>query len=156
MQFGFFTLAAENLGHFRLLVGDPGTVDRTQIGIAAMKLDDSWAKLAAAYAVNGRSDVTSQYFTKARKLAESYEARKLIVELAARFDEVLSALARQQQDDAQMKLALARKLAERGKQFLAQKQPAKAQAELEKSRDISNRLRAASAWTVLKPTEMKS
>ena len=45
------------------------------------------------------------------------------------------------------------------KQHLAEKQPAKAQAELEKSREILARLRAKypePVWTVLKPTELKS
>ncbi len=56
-------------------------------------------------------------------------------------------------------MALARSLARRGKQHLAEKQPAKAQAALEKSREIVARLRAKypePVWTVLKPTELKS
>jgi tetratricopeptide (TPR) repeat protein len=46
-----------------------------------------------------------------------------------------------------------------GKQRLVDKQPAKAQAELEKARDAYTRLRAKNPepqWTVLSPTEMKS
>ena len=82
-----------------------------------------------------------------------------IVEVAAWSDEVLSALTKRQPDDPQLQLAFARKLAEHGKQRLAEKQPAKAQAELEKSREMITRLcekAPESQWTVLKPTELKS
>src|SRR5262249_14135863 len=61
-----------------------------------------------------------------------------------------------QPDDTQLQLAWARKLAERGKQRLDEKQPAQAQVELEKSRGTLTRLGARSAWTVLAPTELKS
>jgi hypothetical protein len=56
-------------------------------------------------------------------------------------------------------LALARSLARRGKQHLAEKQPAAAQAELKRSREFLARLRAKypePLWTVLKPSELKS
>ena len=48
---------------------------------------------------------------------------KPIVEFAARFDDLLSALIQRQPDNSQVQLALARKLAERGKHLLAEKQP---------------------------------
>ena len=85
-----------------------------------------------------------------------YEARKPIVELASRFDGMLSALIERHPDDPQLQLAFARKLAERGQQRLAEKQPAKAQAELEQSRAMIARLRGEPRWSVLMPTEMKS
>ena len=104
---------------------------------------DPWLKLAAAYAINRRNDAASHYFDRAFERADGYEARKPIVEQAARFDEVLSVLAgRRQPDDAQWQLALARRLAERGKQRLAEKQSSEALADLEKSREIFTRLRA--------------
>jgi serine/threonine protein kinase len=61
-----------------------------------------------------------------------------------------------QPDDPRLQVALARQHAARGTQHLAKKQPALAQAELEKAREIYTRLRAESPWTVLTPTEMKS
>jgi tetratricopeptide (TPR) repeat protein len=142
-----------NLGRFRLSVsGDAAAFERA----AAMKLTNPWLKLALAYAVTGRNDEAYQHFSKALERADGYEARKPIVEAAAGFREVLAALVQRQPADPQLQLALARQHAERGKQLLAQKQPAQAQAELEKSGEILTRLRAKSPWTVLTPTEMKS
>jgi tetratricopeptide (TPR) repeat protein len=116
-----------------------------------------WPRLAVAYAVNGLNDLALQHFSTALKLADGYEARKSILEMAARFDEVLTALSNRYPDDPQLQLALARNLAERGKQRLAEKQPAKAQAELEKSRAIFTRLRfPGNNWKPLTPVEMKA
>ena len=150
----------QNLGHFRLSVSsDPAAFDGEQTRFAAMKLTDPWAKLAVAYAVNGRNDEATRSFTRALERAEGREARKPILELAARFDDLLPALIERQPDEPQLQLALARSLARRGQQHLAEKQPAKAQAELEKSREILAQLREKypePLWTVLKPTELKS
>jgi formylglycine-generating enzyme required for sulfatase activity len=159
MEFGFFTLAAENLGHFRLSVGDPVTLDRTQKAVTARKVTDPWSKLATAYAVNGQSGEALRYFSIALQRAAGNEARKPILELAAQFDDVLSALVQRQPGDAQLQLVLARKLAERGKQRLAESQPAKAQADLEKARAIFARLLAKyprTQWKVLTPTTLTS
>src|SRR5262249_3746352 len=74
-------------------------------------------------------------------------------------DDLLPALSKQQLDDPQLLLALARQDAERGKQRLAEKQPAQAQVDLERSRKTFARLRAeypAPQWTVLTPTKMTS
>ena len=63
--------------------------------------------------------------------------------------------AEQAADDPQLQLALARKLAEHGTQRLTEKQPAQAQADLEKARTVFTRLLAKypmPQWTVLKPT----
>jgi hypothetical protein len=76
--------------------------------------------------------------------------------IAARFDYLLSSLVKRQPDDPQVQLALARKLAERGKQRLAAKQPADALAELRESREIVTRLRTQPQWEVLTPVEMKA
>jgi tetratricopeptide (TPR) repeat protein len=122
-----------------------------------MKQTDPWSRLAAAYAANGLRDQALRCFTKALQEAEGYEAKKPIVQLAARFDEVLSALIQRQPDDPQLKLALARSLAEHGKQLLAEKQPLEAQAELERSREVFTRLLSpAQNWTVPTPVEMKT
>jgi WD40 repeat protein/tetratricopeptide (TPR) repeat protein len=148
----------QNLGRFRLSVSsDPAAFDWEQTHFAVMKLTDPWTKLADAYAINGRNGDASRYFDTALERADGYEARKPIVELAARFDEVLSALIKRQPDDPQLQLALARNLAERGKRDLAEKLPAKAQAELEKSREIFARLSSRSGhWAVPTPVEMKA
>jgi hypothetical protein len=149
-----------NLGRFRLSVTeDPAALEREEKRIAALKATDPWLKLAAAYAMHDRHEEASHYFSRALKQANGYEVRKSIIELAARFDEVLSALSKRQPDDPQVQLALARNLAERGTQRLAQKQPAQAQAELEKARAIFARLQGQfpkPQWTVLKPTQMNS
>jgi WD40 repeat protein/tetratricopeptide (TPR) repeat protein len=149
----------QNLGRFRLSVSrDPAAFDREQTRFAARKLTDPWATLAVAYALDGRHDEALRYFSRALEQADGYEARKPIVELAARFDEVHSALIKRQPDDPQLPLALARRLAERGRQRLAEKRPAEAQADLQKAGEILTHLglRAPSQWVVLKPTEMKS
>ncbi len=146
-----------NLGRFRLSVsGDPAALEQEQNRFSVRKATDPWLRLATAYGLNGRTDKALPYFSRALQRADGYEARKPIVELAAFSDEVLSALIQRQPDDAQFQLALARRLAERGKQRLADKQPAKAQTELEKSREIFTRFRAGSPWAVLTPTELKS
>jgi WD40 repeat protein/tetratricopeptide (TPR) repeat protein len=148
-----------NLGRFRLSVsGDPATFDREQQRLAAMKLTDPWLKLAVAYAVNGHNEEAAHYFSRALQRANGYEARKPILELAAGFDGALSAV-NKRHDDPLLQLTFARQLAARGTQHLAEKQPAKAQAKLEKSRAIFTRLLAKyprPQWTVLKPTAMIS
>jgi tetratricopeptide (TPR) repeat protein/tRNA A-37 threonylcarbamoyl transferase component Bud32 len=148
------------LGRFRLSVsGDPATLDREQTRLAARKVTDPWAKLAAAYAVSGRHDEALKYFGAALQRADGYEASKLILELTAHFEEVVSALIKRQPDDPQLQLALARELTARANQRLAENQPAKVQAELEKSRAIYTRLRARDPvpqWIVLAPVEMKT
>jgi tetratricopeptide (TPR) repeat protein len=80
----------------------------------------------------------------------------LIVELAARFDDLPPILIKRHPDDPQIQLALARSLAKRGKQHLNQKQPGNAQAELEKAREVFTRVRGEPRWSVLTATEMKS
>ena len=114
---------------------DPGRLKRRANRFALLKATDPWLKLAVAYAVSGRNDAAVQYFGRALQRANGDEARKPIVELAARFDDVLIVLAERQPDLAPLQLALARKLAERGKQRLAQKQPAEAGAVAESTRD---------------------
>jgi hypothetical protein len=150
----------QNLGRFRLSVSaDPAQFVREQERFVVMKATDPWSRLAAAYAVSGRSDAASQYLGRALEEADGYESRKPILELAARFDEVLSALIKRRPDDGQLQLAWARNLAGRGQARLAEKQPAKAQADLEKSREVFTRLLAEHPevrWTVLTPTEWKS
>ncbi len=122
-----------------------------------LKNADGITHLAAAYAVNGLHDKALQYFSSALQRTDGYEARKPIVEVAGRFDDVLAALIKRQPDDPQLQLALARNLAERGKQRLAEKQPAQAQAELEKSRAIFARLHSTSNnLKILSPIEMKA
>jgi hypothetical protein len=148
------------LGRFRLSVTDnPAAFEGEQVRLEAMKLADPWAKLGAAYALHGRHHDALPYLGSALQRADGYEARRPIIEFAARFDEVLSVLVRRQPDDPQLQLAMARKLAERGKQHLSEKQPREAQAALEKSREIYRRLRARypdPPWSVPPATELKS
>jgi WD40 repeat protein/tetratricopeptide (TPR) repeat protein len=126
---------------------------------ATGKIVDPWAELAAAYATNGERDKSLHYFSTALQRTDVYDARKAIFERAARFDEVFSALLERHPDDPQLRLALARKHAARGKQYLAEKQPAKARAEVEQSRTIFAQVLAQypePKWTVLTPAEMKT
>jgi tetratricopeptide (TPR) repeat protein len=44
---------------------DPAAFEREQKRFALLKVTDPWLKLAAAYAVNGRNDKASEYFSKA-------------------------------------------------------------------------------------------
>jgi tetratricopeptide (TPR) repeat protein len=160
MQFKSWENTSENIGRFRLSVSsDFAATDQEQKRFAATKVTDPWARLAAAYALCGRNDKASAYFSSALKWVDSYEARKPILEFATRFDDLLPALSKRRPDDLQLRLALARKLAEIGKEHAAQKRPAQAQAELEKSREHFGRLRATFSnlhWTVLTPAEMKT
>src|SRR5262249_25056219 len=75
----------------------------------AMKIANVDARLAAGYAINGGILMAVLRFRTALRKAESYEARKPILELAARFDEVLAALSKRQPSDAQLQLVFARK-----------------------------------------------
>jgi len=146
-----------NLGRFRLAVcGDTAGLEGEVTRSAALKLTDPWPKLAAAYAMHGRYDEALQFFGKALQRADGYEFRKPILELAAKFENLLSLLAQRKPDDEQLQLALARKLAESGQQRLADKKPAEALPELQKSREILGRLRTELQWTVLTPTDLKS
>jgi formylglycine-generating enzyme required for sulfatase activity/tetratricopeptide (TPR) repeat protein len=160
MDFGRGAYPVTALGRFRLSVSDDANIiDRQQKRIAAMKVTEPWARLDAAYAVSGRLDEAVRRFSKAIRRADGYEARKPIYALAAKFDEVLPLLSQQQPQDLELQLALARQLTERGRQRLVNNQAAAAQADLEKSRAIFERLRTLAAqakWTVLTPTEMKS
>jgi hypothetical protein len=116
-----------------------------------------WVTLAAAYAANGLHAEALQFIRKALERADGYDARKPILEVAARFDDILAELIKRQPDDPQLQLALARRLVERGKQRLAQKQPGQAQVELETSHAIFTRLlTSANYWNVVKPVEMKA
>ncbi len=102
------------LGRFRLSAsGDPAAFVREQQRFEAADVTDPWLKLAAAYAVHGRNDEALRYFGSMLKRADGYEARMPILELAARFDDVLFALPGRQPGDLQVQLAVARKLAER-------------------------------------------
>jgi WD40 repeat protein len=148
----------QNPGRFRIAVSaDPAAFEREATRSAAMKQTDPWSKLAAACAASSLSDQATKYFTRALEEAEGYEAKKPIVQLAGRFDEVLSAVIKKQPEDPQLHLAWARRLAEHGKQLLAEKQPGEAQSELDKSRDAFTRLLPpGDHWTVPTPVEMKS
>jgi hypothetical protein len=88
------------LGCFRLSVtSDPAAFDRERTRFAAMKLTDPWARLAVAYAVNGRNDDATRYFTRALERAKDYEARKPVLEVAAQFGDLFRALIERQPDE---------------------------------------------------------
>ncbi len=152
-------LPSYGLGCFRLSVcGDPAAFEREEKRFAVTQLTDPWLRLAAAYAINGRNQSALEYFGRAFRRADGYDARKPILELLARFDDLLLAFVRQQSEDPQLQLALARTLATRGQQRLAAKQPEEALRELQESRAIFTRLRASypDRWTVLAPVELES
>jgi hypothetical protein len=57
LYFSLGPLTQANLGRFRLSVSRaPAALDQEQKRFAAINLIDPWLKLAAAYALNGRSD----------------------------------------------------------------------------------------------------
>lgn len=150
----FQAIDVHNLGRFRISVTDDPVEPQNS---AASKSVDPWLRLAIAYFQRGQNDEASRYFSKAMQRADGFEARKRILEVAANYDLDLSALAGQLPDDLQVQAALARRHAVHGKTLLAEKQPAKAQAELEKALEIYTRLRLPDdKWKVLAPVEMKS
>jgi tetratricopeptide (TPR) repeat protein len=71
---------------------DPAAFGREETRFASMQRTDPWLKLAAAYALSGRSDEAVRYFGRAIARADGYQTRKPIVELAARFHDLLPAL----------------------------------------------------------------
>jgi serine/threonine protein kinase/formylglycine-generating enzyme required for sulfatase activity/WD40 repeat protein len=76
------------LGRFRLSVSpDPPALDWEAKRLASLKLTDPWARLAAAYALDGRNDKAVEYLGKARtwleaKLAKEPANNALAAELA--------------------------------------------------------------------------
>ncbi|MGO9465529.1 MAG: hypothetical protein ACLQVF_15405 [Isosphaeraceae bacterium] len=105
----------QNLGRFRLSVAsDPAAFDREQTRFGLMKPADPWAKLAVAYAVNGRNDEATRYFTRALERSLGRKARTPILELAAHFGDLLPALIERQPDEPQLQAGLARHFAARG------------------------------------------
>lgn len=149
-----------SLGRFRLSVSDDQKIlDRERQRVAAMKLADPRLRLEAAYAVSGGHAEAVRRISSVLAQAESEEARKPILQFASLFDDVFSELILRQPEDPQLQLALARRLAERGRQRLTGGEPAAAEADLEAARAIFDRLRASdgsSPWTVLTPAEVKS
>ena len=121
---------------------------------------DLYTALGKAYGQLGQTKEALASFTEAlHHTADRAGILKIIAEAASFEDDLLSALSKRQLDDPQLLLALARQHAERGRQRLAEKQPAQAQAELERSRKSFAQLRAeypAPQWTVLTPTKMTS
>lgn len=148
------------LGRFRLSVSNDGqALERARHCFDASKLTDPWSKLAAAYAICDRHEEAGRYFGKALQRTKDFNARKQILEYAARFGDLVLSMAKQHSDDQQLQLAAARQLAEQGKMRLADKQPAQAQADLQKADDLFARLQAENPepkWSVLTPAEMKS
>ncbi len=84
----------QNLGRFRLSVsGDPAAFEQEEKRFAALRITDPWAKLAAAYALNGRADEAGQYFAKALQGADGSAAKAKIIAEAAPLPGVLEKLA---------------------------------------------------------------
>jgi WD40 repeat protein/tetratricopeptide (TPR) repeat protein len=148
------------LGRFRLsVIGKLTDLESDERRLAVSKVTDPWRKLAAAYALNDRHARATEYFDKALRQADGYEARKPVLELAAKFDDVVRSLAQRHANDAQVQLTLARTLAERGQMRLKENKAAEAQAELQKSREIYTQLRVTAPqakWTVPTPTDLQS
>ncbi len=113
-----------SLGRFRLSVSDdPAILERERKRIVVMNLADPRTRLDSAYALIGQTDEAIRRFKSALQRADSDQARRELAEVAARFDDVLPALMKQQPDDLQLQLVLARTLAERGQQLLAAGRP---------------------------------
>lgn len=148
----------ENLGRFRLSASDdPLGFEHEYRRLTVPKLTDPWLKLAAAYAMNGKTDEASHYFSKALRSAEGLDAGRPILELAGRFDDLLPALARLQGEDHQLQLTWARHLAARGTSALAAGEPADAISPLEQAQTQFARLLAQKQnWTMLAPTTLQS
>ena len=159
LKFELDFLPSLGLGCFRLSVsGDPAAFEREEKRFAVTQASNPWSRLAAAYAINGRDQPALEYFARAFGRADSYEARKPVLELLARFDDLLLTFAQQHKEDPQLQLALARTLAAQGQQRLAAKQPQEALRELQESRTIFTRLHASypDRWTLLSPVELQS
>lgn len=124
----------------------------------AMKCDDVLARLAVGYALLGRTDDAVKYFSKALALA-THDTRQPIIDLAARFDKVLTLLIQKYPEDQFLQLAVARSLAKQGVSNVAARQPQRAQAVLEQAQALLAQIRTRAPdikWTVLPPRELKS
>lgn len=145
-----------NLGRFRLSVTDDVLAFR-RLEYRTKSYPDAWSKLAAAYALNGQTDEAARYLNKALQQASGFEPKKQILELALPFEGLLTELAKQNAKDQLLQLILARSLVERGQQKLTANQPAQAQVDFEKAREVFNTNRAQLArWTVLAPIAMRA
>ena len=135
----------------------PAAVAQEVNRLAARNVKDVWLRLASAYALNGRHDAAVEIFSGVFLRADGYEARKPILEVAARFDDMMSALVQQHPNDPQLQLAIARSLSARGETALAAKKSAEALAALKRAQEIYSQLpTSATDWTVLTPIEMRS
>src|SRR5205807_7582919 len=99
-----------SLGRFRLSVSaSAAALAREQQRFAALNAADPWLRLGAAYALTGHGEQALPRFTAALQRADTYAARKAIMELAAHFPEVAAALAQRPSDEVTLQLALTRK-----------------------------------------------
>jgi hypothetical protein len=77
------------------------TIDPTVNGYPMEEVEhigDPFAKLAVAYALNGRTDRALQYFSKSLKRAEGDEAKGAILGFAAYFDEIYATIMKRREE----------------------------------------------------------
>lgn len=120
---------------------------------------DAAANLALGYAANGQFEKAITHFDFALEQAEGYDARNPIFDTAATFEQITAELTKRRPNDPQLQLAQARAFAVKGKRSLEQERLADAEADLNRAREIVDRLRNATAdprWIVLAPAEMTS
>jgi tetratricopeptide (TPR) repeat protein len=148
------------LGRFRFSVtDDPAALEKEELRSAAQQVDDPWLRLALAYDLRGQTEAAVPLFAIALQHADAFDARRTIIEIAARSDDVFAALSRQLPDDPQLQLAWARRLYDRGREHLAQKDRAQANLDLQKAHEIFIRLRTQRSegnWSVLTPIDLRS
>ena len=162
----FGPLARHSLGHFRLAVSDDpvnlerGTRREQETNRSDVtKLTDPWLKLAAAYALAGQQARATQVLSTVLQRAGGYDERKPILEIASRLHGLLAPVVQAQPDDLQLQLALARHHVALGARLQEGQQTQDALAELQSSRDVYARIRAAapeSNWRVARPKAITS
>jgi WD40 repeat protein/tetratricopeptide (TPR) repeat protein/energy-coupling factor transporter ATP-binding protein EcfA2 len=150
------------LGRFRLsAIRDPQAFEAAQWrnAIQPAELAALDVAIGQAFAQQGQAAEAASAFARALDHVETVEARKPLIEQLQEHQEVLAVLAEQRPREFPLQLALAKRLAESGKQALAEKRQDEALPQLDKARELFSRLAAEhpeSTWTVLQPTEMTS
>ena len=125
----------------------------------ATKIADAPTRLAAAYELARKPAAAAEQFRRTLDRARTDAAREAVLKELSNYPEALAELIQQRPGDPQLQIALARRHMAMGQKELEAKEPNAALIELQKARDLFERLleqHPAPKWTVLQPSEMNS
>jgi WD40 repeat protein/Flp pilus assembly protein TadD len=125
----------------------------------ATKIVDAPTRLAAAYELARKPVAAAEQFGRALDRSRTGIEREAALKELPNYPEALAELIQQRAGDPQLQIALARRHMAMGQNELEARKPNAALAELQKARDLFERLRLQNpepGWTVLEPTRMQS